>query len=55
MDANGITMTALSLNDPGPEWFGNEGLAAARIANDFIAAAARRYPKRLLGLCVLPL
>lgn len=55
MDANGITMTALSINDPGPEWFGDSGPAVARIANDFIAAAMKRYPKRLLGLCVLPL
>lgn len=29
MDANGIAMTALSINDPGPEWFGADGPAVA--------------------------
>lgn len=55
MDANGIAVTALSINDPGPEWFGPEAPAVARLCNDFIAGAVRRHPERFLGLCVLPL
>ena len=54
MDAAGITQTALSINDPGPEWFGPEGAAVARMANEFIAGLVRKYPKRFFGLCVLP-
>lgn len=54
MDANGISMTALSVNDPGPEWFGNDGPAIARVMNDFIADIVRRHPQRFIGLCVLP-
>jgi predicted TIM-barrel fold metal-dependent hydrolase len=55
MDANEIAMTALSINDPGPEWFGKEGPAVARVANDFVADIVRRHPERFFGLCVLPL
>jgi predicted TIM-barrel fold metal-dependent hydrolase len=55
MDANGIAMTALSVNDPGPEWFGAEGPAVARMLNDFVAGIAREHPTRFFGLCVLPL
>lgn len=55
MDANGIAMTALSINDPGPEWFGADGPAVARILNDFVAGIAREHPARFFGLCVLPL
>jgi len=29
MDANGISITTLSINDPGPEWFGADGPAVA--------------------------
>lgn len=54
MDAHGITMTALSVNDPGPEWFGTDGPAVARVMNDFIADIVRRHPTRFIGLCVLP-
>ena len=54
MDAHGIALTALSINDPGPEWFGNDGLAVAQIMNDHIAGVARRHPTRFFGLCVLP-
>ena len=32
MDRCGIERTALSINDPGPEWFGPDGPAVARIA-----------------------
>ncbi len=55
MDANGIAMTALSINDPGPEWFGEEGPEVARILNNFVADIVRNYPTRFFGLCVLPL
>ena len=55
MDAAGVERTALSINDPGPEWFGADGPAVARIANDFIAGIVKRHPRRFFGLCVLPL
>ncbi len=55
MDASGITLTALSINDPGPEWFGADGPAVAQMANDFVAGVAKRHPARFFGLCVLPL
>lgn len=55
MDANGIAMTALSINDPGPEWFGEEGPEVARILNNFVANIVRNHPTRFFGLCVLPL
>ena len=34
MDASGIAITMLSTNDPGPEWFGDDGPAVARMANE---------------------
>lgn len=55
MDANNIAMTALSINDPGPEWFGADGPAVAQMLNDFVAENVRRHPTRFFGLCVLPL
>jgi predicted TIM-barrel fold metal-dependent hydrolase len=55
MDGGGIGMTALSMNDPGPEWFGGDSAAVARLANDFIAGIAQEHPGRFFGLCVLPL
>jgi predicted TIM-barrel fold metal-dependent hydrolase len=55
MDASGIGMTALSINDPGPEWFGADSAAVARVANDFVAGVVREHPSRFFGLCVLPL
>jgi predicted TIM-barrel fold metal-dependent hydrolase len=55
MDAAGIAQTALSINDPGPEWFGDDGPAVARIANDFVADVVRMHPTRFFGICVLPL
>jgi predicted TIM-barrel fold metal-dependent hydrolase len=55
MDAAGIEITALSINDPGPEWFGEDGPEVARVMNDFIAGIVRKHPARFLGLCVLPL
>lgn len=55
MNANGIVMTALSINDPGPEWFGADGPAVAQMLNDFVANIVREHPTRFFGLCVLPL
>jgi predicted TIM-barrel fold metal-dependent hydrolase len=55
MDANGIRWTALSPNDPGPEWFGSDGPAVAEMLNDYIAGIVAKHPDRLFGLCVLPL
>ncbi|MES1213851.1 MAG: amidohydrolase family protein [Singulisphaera sp.] len=55
MDAAGIDVTALSINDPGPEWFGDDGPAMARVMNDFIADIVRQHPTRFVGLFVLPL
>jgi predicted TIM-barrel fold metal-dependent hydrolase len=55
MDAAGIDMAALSINDPGPELFGAEGPGVARMANDFVAGVVRRHPGRFFGLAVLPL
>ncbi len=54
MDAAGIAMTALSINDPGPEWFGSDGPAVSHIANDFVAGVVGKHPTRFFGLCVLP-
>ncbi|MDZ4288570.1 MAG: amidohydrolase family protein [Prosthecobacter sp.] len=54
MDAAGIGMTALSINDPGPEWFGADGPEVARMANDFVAGVVTAHPTRFFGLGVLP-
>src|SRR6266851_6512518 len=35
MDRTGIAMTALSINDPGPELFGKDSAAMAVLLNDF--------------------
>lgn len=55
MDAAGIALTALSINDPGPEWFGADGPSVAQLLNDYIAGIVRKHPTRFFGLCVLPL
>jgi aminocarboxymuconate-semialdehyde decarboxylase len=54
MDRAGIRMTALSINDPGPELFGKDSPAMAVMLNDFIADTVRRHPTRFFGLAVLP-
>jgi len=54
MDRAGISRTALSINDPGPEWFGKDGVEVAQIANDYIAEIVSKHPRRFFGLCVLP-
>lgn len=55
MDRAGIQITALSINDPGPEWFGKDGVEVARIANDYVAGIVTAHPTRFIGLAVLPL
>ena len=55
MDANCIGLAALSVNDPGPEWFGADGAAVARMLNDYLTGIVQRHPARFFGLCVLPL
>lgn len=55
MDAAGIARTALSINDPGPEWFGPDGPIVAQLYNDFVADTVRQHPTRFFGICVLPL
>src|SRR5262245_33919527 len=55
MDRAGIRLTALSINDPGPEWFGDDGARVARLANDYVASVVKAHPTRFFGLCVLPL
>jgi predicted TIM-barrel fold metal-dependent hydrolase len=55
MDEAGINMTALSINDPGPELFGKDGVTVARMVNDYIAGLAEKHPERFIGLIVLPL
>ncbi|MBZ2176173.1 MAG: amidohydrolase family protein [Acidobacteria bacterium] len=54
MDQANIAMTALSINDPGPELFGDDSPAMARLLNDFIAATVRQHPTRFFGLATLP-
>ena len=49
MDKAGIEMTALSINDPGPELFGKDSTAMAVLLNDFIADTVRQHPKRFFG------
>ena len=55
MDGAGISMTALSINDPGPELFGTDGPHVARMVNDYISDLAKAHAGRLFGLIVLPL
>jgi len=55
MDASGIGSAALSINDPGPELFGKDGPAVARLVNDAISNIAKSHPGRFFGLMVLPL
>lgn len=55
MDASGIEITMLSTNDPGPEWFGDEGPAMARLIHDSLAGVMAQHPTRFRGLCTLPL
>jgi predicted TIM-barrel fold metal-dependent hydrolase len=55
MDASGIEITLLTTNDPGPEWFGDDGPAVAQLIHDSLAGVIARHPNRFRGLCTLPL
>ena len=55
MDASGIAITLLSNNDPGPEWFGDDGPAVAQVIHDSLAGVIATHPTRFRGLCTLPL
>lgn len=55
MDANGIDITMLSTNDPGPECFGDDGVAVAKLIHDSLAAVIAKHPTRFRGLCTLPM
>ena len=55
MDASGIEITMLSTNDPGPDWFDDDGPAVARLIHDSLAGVVAKHPKRFRGLCTLPL
>jgi predicted TIM-barrel fold metal-dependent hydrolase len=55
MDAAGIDVSILSVNMPGPEMLAPEfRLEGARICNDFVAEAIRKYPDRFAGIACLP-
>lgn len=56
MDAAGIDMQVLSLTWPGTEQLGAEDAVGVAIeANDFMAAAVRRFPKRFAAFAALPM
>ncbi len=55
MNKSGIGITLLSNNDPGPEWFGDDGPAVAQVVHDSLASVIAKYPTRFRGLCTLPL
>ncbi|HLI85226.1 MAG TPA: amidohydrolase family protein [Bryobacteraceae bacterium] len=55
MDAAGIEMQVLSLSSPGVEQcVAAEAVELAREANEFVAAAMKRHPKRFGGFATLP-
>jgi len=55
MDAAGIDMQVLSLTSPGVEQADvDEQVAIAREANDFLADAVKKNPKRFAGFAALP-
>jgi predicted TIM-barrel fold metal-dependent hydrolase len=55
MDQNGIEITLLSTNDPGPEWFGADGPTIAQLIHDSLANVIAKHPTRFRGLCTLPM
>ena len=56
MDAAGISVQVLSNTGPGPDIVpGPDGVQLAKAMNDYLAAAAARYPDRFKGFAVLPM
>jgi len=56
MDAQGVTVHALSLNPPMAYWGdGALGIPLARIVNDAMAEATRAHPDRFVALATLPM
>jgi predicted TIM-barrel fold metal-dependent hydrolase len=55
MDASGVEIAMLSTNDPGTEWFGDDGPALAQVIHDSLAGVIAKHPMRFRGLCTLPL
>lgn len=55
MDTAGVDIQVLSLNSPGTEQLGpDKAITLSRKANDYLAAAIQKHPKRFLGLATLP-
>jgi predicted TIM-barrel fold metal-dependent hydrolase len=55
MDAGGIDMQVLSLNQPGCQALaGPDAIALARDSNDLLAAAVAAHPRRFAGLAAVP-
>ena len=55
MDELGIDIHVLTIPAPGADRFeGAAAISIARVANDAIAAVAKRYPKRFVGFFTLP-
>jgi predicted TIM-barrel fold metal-dependent hydrolase len=55
MDENGIDVSVISVNMPGPESLDRDiGPEGARACNDYLAEVTRAHPDRLVGLASLP-
>ena len=55
MDRLGIDIHVLTIPAPGADRYeGEDAMRMARVANDAIAAIARRHPKRFIGFFTLP-
>lgn len=55
MDRCGIDHALLSVNDPGPEWFGDDAPRIAGRIHDALSAISARDPRRFSWLCTLPM
>ena len=55
MDQLGVDIHVLTIPAPGADRFeGQDAIEIARVANDAIAAIARKHPKRFIGFFTLP-
>jgi predicted TIM-barrel fold metal-dependent hydrolase len=55
MDENGIDVSVISVNMPGPESLDQAlGAEGAQVSNDYLAEVARAHPDRIAGLASLP-